>query len=61
MSSVSELFVAQTQDYLGLGAGHRMNIPGTQGGNWMWRLLPGELTKKLGRKIDRMTTLYGRK
>ena len=61
MSSVAELFVAQVQDYLGLGEGHRMNIPGTQGGNWTWRLLPGELTEKLAAKIDRMTTLYGRK
>ena len=61
MSSVAELFVAQVQDYLGLGEGHRMNIPGTQGGNWTWRLLPGELTERLAARIDRMTTLYGRK
>ena len=60
MSSVSELFVAQMQDYLGLGAGHRMNIPGTQSGNWQWRLLPGELTPELAEKIRRMTVLYGR-
>ena len=61
MSSVAELFVAQVQDYLGLGEGHRMNSPGTQGGNWTWRLLPGELTEKLAARSDRMTSLYGRK
>ena len=44
----------------GLGAGHRMNIPGTQSGNWQWRLLPGELTPELAEKIRRMTVLYGR-
>ena len=60
MSSVAELFVAQMQDYLGLGAGHRMNTPGTQSGNWQWRLLPGELTPELAEKIRRMTVLYGR-
>ena len=60
MSSVAELFVAQMQDYLGLGEGHRMNVPGTQGGNWQWRLLPGELTPELAEKIRRMTVLYGR-
>ena len=60
MSSVAELFVAQMQDYLGLGAGHRMNVPGTQSGNWQWRLLPGELTPELAEKIRRMTVLYGR-
>ena len=60
MSSVAELFVAQMQDYLGLGEGHRMNVPGTQSGNWQWRLLPGELTPELAEKIRRMTVLYGR-
>ena len=61
MSSVAELFVAQMQDYLGLSEGNRMNIPGTQGGNWTWRLLPGELSDALSVRIDRMTALYGRK
>ena len=60
MGSVAMLFVAQLQDYLGLGAGHRMNTPGTQGGNWTWRLLEGELTPALAKKIRRMTELYGR-
>lgn len=60
MSSVAELFVAQMQDYLGLGAGHRMNTPGTQSGNWTWRLLPGDLDTALSKKIRRMTELYGR-
>ena len=61
MSCQSRLFVAQMQDYLGLGEGNRMNIPGTQGGNWTWRLLPGELSDALSVRIDRMTALYGRK
>ena len=30
------------QDVLGLGAESRMNTPGTAGGNWVWRLLPGQ-------------------
>ena len=60
MGSVAMLFVAQMQDYLGLGAGHRMNTPGTQGGNWTWRLLEGELTPALAKKIRHMTELYGR-
>ena len=60
MSSVAELFVAQMQDYLGLGEGHRMNTPGTQSGNWQWRLLPDEATPALARRIRRVTELYGR-
>lgn len=60
MSSVAELFVAQMQDYLGLGAQARMNIPGVPDGNWQWRLLPGQLTPALARRIAEMTTLFGR-
>ncbi|MEN6417858.1 MAG: 4-alpha-glucanotransferase, partial [Clostridiaceae bacterium] len=61
MGSVSDLFVSQMQDYLGLDAQGRMNIPGTLGGNnWRWRLLPGEFTEELIEKIAAMTTLYGR-
>lgn len=60
MSSVAELFVAQMQDYLGLGAEARMNTPGTLGGNWQWRLTPGQLTGELAQRIAVMTKLYGR-
>ncbi len=60
MSSVAELFVAQMQDYLGLGADARMNTPGTGTGNWTWRLLPGQLTDALAEKIAGYTKLYGR-
>ena len=60
MSSVAELFVAQIQDYLGLGSEARINTPGTAEGNWRWRLLPGELTSELAKKIAAMTRRYGR-
>jgi 4-alpha-glucanotransferase len=61
MSSVSDLFVAQMQDWLGLGKEARMNEPGILGhGNWCWRMLPGAITDELTEKIGRMTKLYGR-
>lgn len=60
MSSVADLFIAQLQDYLGLGAEARMNTPGLLGGNWQWRLLPAELTEELAGKIARMAWMYGR-
>ena len=60
MSSVAKLFVAQMQDYLELGAGHRTNEPGTQSGNWQWRMLPGELTPELAQRIRKLTRIYGR-
>lgn len=60
MSSVASLFVAQMQDYLGLGKAARMNTPGTNTGNWQWRMLPGEASPSLAQKIQKMTRLFGR-
>ena len=60
MSSVADLFVAQLQDLLGLGAESRMNTPGVSSGNWRWRAAPGALTDELAEKLASMTRLYGR-
>lgn len=61
MSSVAKLFVALMQDYLGLGEGHRINAPGTHGNNWKWRMLQGEASPELAKKIAEMVRIYGRK
>ena len=61
MGCVADLFVAQMQDYLGLGAAARMNTPGTLGGqNWRWRLEKQQLTRELAGKIGTITQRYGR-
>jgi len=60
MGSVADLFVMQMQDCLGLGAEARMNTPGVVGGNWQWRLVPGQLNKKLSKKLLEAMTMYGR-
>lgn len=60
MSSVSDTCVIPMQDYLGLGAEARTNVPSTLGTNWKWRMLPGEFTDELAEKIYDMTKLYGR-
>lgn len=60
MSSVARLFVAQMQDYLGLGPKARMNTPGTALGNWRWRLLPGQADAELAEKIREYVKIYGR-
>jgi 4-alpha-glucanotransferase len=44
LSSRSALAVVPVQDVLGLGSEARMNRPGEVGGNWEWRLEPGQLT-----------------
>jgi 4-alpha-glucanotransferase len=60
LSSVAELFVAQMQDYLGLGVGSRINTPGVLGGNWQWRLTEGQITPALTQKIADCARIYGR-
>lgn len=61
MGSVADLFVAQMQDFLGLGASARMNVPGTLGGtNWQWRLLPGQLDDALADRMHEYARIYGR-
>lgn len=60
MSAPTKLFIAQMQDYLELGEGCRTNTPGTDGGNWTWRMLPREANESLAAQIRRMTRLYGR-
>ena len=59
-SSVADLAVIPMQDYLGLGTEARFNEPSTLGKNWKWRMLPGECSDGLARKIRDMTKLYGR-
>ena len=58
--SVAELFVAQMQDYLGLGSEGRINVPGVAEGNWRWRLLPGQTTAALAKEIRALTHTFGR-
>ena len=61
MGSRAELFIAQMQDVLGLGAESRMNTPGTLSDrNWSWRLQPGLLTAELAHRLRRMNTMYER-
>lgn len=61
MASVSDLFVAQMQDYLGLGGEARMNKPSSLNGqNWTWRVLASQLTPGLAEDIYRLTKQYDR-
>ena len=59
MSSVSNLFICQIQDYLGLDEKATINNPGTLG-NWKWRLLDKQLDDKLAKRISDMTIRYKR-
>ncbi len=60
LASVSDTAIIPMQDYLGLGAEARINIPSTLGNNWKWRMSDGQLTDELAGEIRKMTKLYGR-
>ena len=60
MASTADLFIAQMQDYLGLGKTARVNTPGTNTGNWRWRMKAGATDKKLAKKIAAMSAMFER-
>jgi len=48
------------QDLLSLGAEARMNLPGSQGSNWAWRMLPDAITEPLRQRMWELNLLYSR-
>ncbi|MGX7348183.1 4-alpha-glucanotransferase [Aerococcus vaginalis] len=59
-ASHSDLAIHTMQNLLNLGTESRMNIPGTIGGNWQWRMLDAEYTETLTDHLLDMTTIYSR-
>ncbi len=55
MNSVAKLVIIPIQDYLCLGSEYRMNTPGTEKGNWEYRLDPSVLNEELIEKIKYLT------
>lgn len=60
MRSQARLCIVPLQDYLGLDNSCRINTPSTVGTNWLWRLVPGQISKELIREIGAVTLRYGR-
>ena len=55
MNSVAKDCIIPIQDHLGLPNTARMNVPGTVGVNWRWRLVEGQLTEELAEEILAVT------
>jgi 4-alpha-glucanotransferase len=53
--SRAALAIAPLQDVLRLGNEARMNLPGSEGGNWAWRYDRGALTDGLARELRALT------
>jgi len=60
LASVADTAIIPAQDLLGLGSDARMNRPGTDSGNWRWRLTPGQLTRETARRLAVLTETYDR-
>ena len=60
LSSRCALAVVPVQDVLGLGSAARMNRPGEIGGNWEWRLEPGQLTPAHAARLRAAAEASGR-
>ena len=60
-NSVAAMAMAPLQDVLGLPAEHRMNTPGTLGGNnWCWRFEWSAVGTETGRLLGHITAASGR-
>jgi 4-alpha-glucanotransferase len=59
-SSRAALAVAPLQDILSLGTEARMNLPGSDEGNWRWRYAAGDLTDERARSLRELTERTGR-
>ena len=53
LNSPAQIVIIPVQDVLELGSEARMNVPGTEGDNWSWRMKPGALDQD---KADTMRT-----
>lgn len=60
MKSVAALAVFPVQDVLGLGSEARMNRPGTNVGNWNWRLASDALSAQDAARLAELVGIYGR-
>jgi 4-alpha-glucanotransferase len=60
MMSVADTVIFPMQDILGLGAKSRMNRPGTDAGNWRWRMEQDQLCPPVTETLGDMTEIYGR-
>lgn len=59
-SSVAQLAVVPVQDLLDLGSEARLNTPGVPSGNWIWRLVDGQLTGELADRVAELAAVTGR-
>ncbi|HEX3001243.1 MAG TPA: 4-alpha-glucanotransferase, partial [Methanoregula sp.] len=60
MMSVADTCIIPLQDLLALGDNSRMNTPGTEVGNWEWRVTQDQLHEDTATHLRHLTQVYGR-
>ena len=60
LQSVSAVAITPLQDIIGLGKEAIMNIPGSSGGNWSWRITSEEIPWSRVAELYDQNELYGR-
>ena len=60
LSATSFLAVIPAGDYLELSAAGRINAPGTDEGNWQWRMEKNAFTEEKKAVMREMLRTYGR-
>ena len=60
LGSVADLAIVPLQDVLSLGNEARMNLPGSQLGNWSWRYRDDQLRDEAGARLAELTAVYAR-
>ncbi|SEJ81674.1 4-alpha-glucanotransferase/malto-oligosyltrehalose synthase,TIGR02401 [Dyadobacter sp. SG02] len=59
-ASVAKTAILPMQDILNLDETTKMNLPGSNGNNWSWRLMPGQITDAAAEFLTSITLLYNR-
>jgi malto-oligosyltrehalose synthase/4-alpha-glucanotransferase len=59
-ASVAKTVILPVQDVLGLDETARINTPASTENNWLWRLLPGQLTVEAEIRLREWSTRYNR-
>ncbi len=60
LASVAQLAILPMQDVLQAGAGHRMNTPGSNLGNWQWRFSWEQVVPGITARLHALASGYGR-
>lgn len=59
-ASVADMAIYPMQDILRLSEAHRMNLPGSSEGNWLWRFDWGQVNAEHASRLRHLCELYGR-